>query len=267
MTQFSLAHLTVLSLPPPEAIRVAARAGYQSVGLRLLRVTEQSPGYPLMDDPPMLRETRAAIAETGVGVLDIEFVQLRPETDIAGLKPLLAAGSALGARYLIAAPYDPDLSRLADKFGALCDLAAPFGISVVLEFFPWTVVPGVAEANAIVTAAGRTNSGILVDMLHFDRSASTLDQLDKVDPARLPFVHVCDAPGGANWTVEQLLHTARAERLPPGEGDIPIKQIMSHMPPGIPIGLEVAMTALTAEIGPEAVARRVFNAAAQLLGQ
>jgi hypothetical protein len=36
MTDFSLAHLTTLSLPPPEMIRVAARCGYRAVGLRLI---------------------------------------------------------------------------------------------------------------------------------------------------------------------------------------------------------------------------------------
>ncbi len=35
MTSFSLAHLTVLNVPPPEMIRVAARTGYDCVGLRM----------------------------------------------------------------------------------------------------------------------------------------------------------------------------------------------------------------------------------------
>jgi hypothetical protein len=50
MNGFSLAHLTVLALPPPEMVGVAARTGYQAVGLRLIEVTPDSPGYPLMDD-------------------------------------------------------------------------------------------------------------------------------------------------------------------------------------------------------------------------
>jgi hypothetical protein len=44
---FSLAHLTVLGLPPPEMVRVAARTGYRYVGLRLIAVTDTSPGYAL----------------------------------------------------------------------------------------------------------------------------------------------------------------------------------------------------------------------------
>lgn len=38
----------MLDLPPTEAVRVAARTGYQYVGLRLIAVTETTPGYPLM---------------------------------------------------------------------------------------------------------------------------------------------------------------------------------------------------------------------------
>ncbi len=148
----------------------------------------------------------------------------------------------------------------------MCDLAGRYGLGAVLEFFPWTVVPGVLDAAAIVAAAGRANGGILVDTLHFDRSGSTLDQLDRVPPERLPFVHVCDCPAERPATTEGLLHNARAERLPPGEGGLDIRGVLRHMPPGIPVALEVPMEALTRKIGPEAVVRRVREAAARLLG-
>ena len=265
MTDFSLAHLTALSLAPPELIRVAARTGYRTVGLRMIQVTPESAGYPLMTNPAMLRETRQAMTDTGVGVWDIEFVKITPEIDIAALEPFFAVGAELGARYAIAAPYDPDLSRLTDRFGALCDLAARHGLGAVLEFFPWTVVPGLTDAAAIVEAADRANAGILVDTLHFDRSGSTLEQLAGIAPARLPFVHVCDVPAPRPTTTEGLLHNARAERLPPGEGGLDILGVMRLMPPGIPVALEVPMEALTREIGPEGVALRVREAASRLL--
>src|SRR5271167_394799 len=99
-TAFSLAHLTVLDLPPPEMVRVAARTGYRTVGLRLIRVTDTTPGYGLMDDPVMMRATKAAMAETGIGVLDIEFVKISPDIDVDALEPFLAAGAELGARHV-----------------------------------------------------------------------------------------------------------------------------------------------------------------------
>ena len=262
---FSLAHLTVLGLPPPEMLRVAARTGYRTVGLRLIRVNDTTPGYPLMHDPAMMRATKAAMAETGIGVLDIEFVRITPEIDVAALEPFLATGAELGARYVITAPYDPDLARLADRLGAIGELAGRHGLCAVLEFYPWTSVPDLGTARRVVEAAGRPEIGILVDTLHFNRSGSTVAELDRLPASRLPFVHVCDAPVQPNYTTDELLHAGRVERLPPGEGGIDIKGILQHMPPGIPVALEVPMTATTAAVGAEAVALRVRLAAERLL--
>ena len=262
---FSLAHLTVLDLPPPEMVRVAARTGYRTVGLRLVRVTDTTPGYPLMRDPAMMRDTKAALAETGVGVLDIEFVQITPDLDVAGLEPFVAAGAELGARHVITGPYDPDLARLADRLGAIAELSARYGLQAMLEFFPWTGVPGLGAAIQVAEATGRPDVGILVDTLHFNRSGSALADLDRLPASRLPFMHVCDAPVRDSYTTEELRHAGRAERLPPGEGGIDIKGIVQHMPPGIPVALEVPMTATAAAIGSEAVALRVRQAAERLL--
>ena len=180
----SLAHLTVLSLPPPEMVRVAARTGFRAVGLRLIAVTEDSPGYPLMNDALMRRETAAALADTALRLLDIEFVKITPEIDVAALEPFIAAGAALGARHLITAPYDSDHARLSDRLGAIAKLAEPYGLSALLEFFPLTTVPDLATAAKVVEGASSTNTGILLDTLHFDRSGSSLDLLESLPRSR-----------------------------------------------------------------------------------
>jgi sugar phosphate isomerase/epimerase len=263
--EFSLAHLTVLSLSPPDMIAVAARTGYRHVGLRLIAVTAETPGYPLMNDKAMMRETKSRLGDTSVGVLDIEFVRLAPETDIASFESFLESGAELGARHVITAAYDPDRARLIERYAALCDLAAPFRLSVDLEFYPWTTVPNLSNAVEVVGAADRPNSGILLDTLHFDRSDSTFDELDRVPSNWLPFVHVCDAPAERPATTEGLIFTARAERLFPGDGGIDIAAIMRHMPPDIPVAVEIPMERLTREVGPEEVARRAREAAARVL--
>ena len=68
-----------------------------------------------MNDKPLMRAATAAMAATGVGVLDIEFVRITPETDVSSLEPFAAAGAELNARYMITSAYDPDLSRLTDR--------------------------------------------------------------------------------------------------------------------------------------------------------
>lgn len=260
----SLAHLTAIELAPPELIHAAAAAGFDAVGLRLIRVTQTTPGYPLMHDPALMRGTRAALRDTGLRVHDIEFVKIEPDTDISALLPFLDAGAELGAREVITAPYDPDLSRLADRLGALSEAAAQRGLGVSLEFFPWTVVPDLKAALAVVENAG-SGPGILVDSLHFDRSGSTVETLQGVPPERLRFAHLCDAPVCPPYSTDDLLFAGRAERLPPGEGDIPLGAFLAALPRDVPLALEVPMTALTQAEGPDAVLRRVMRATRRVL--
>lgn len=237
----SLAHLSAISLAPPALVHAAADAGFDAVGLRLLRVTDDSPGYPLMDDPAQMRATRDALAQTGLSVSDIEFVRITPDLDPKTLLPLLDAGAELGARHLICAPYDDDFARLGaklDQIGAHC---VARGLSPVLEFFPWTSVPDLATCWNVVRHTA-PNVGILLDVLHFDRSGSTPKQIAAIPPTRLPFVHVCDAPCHPPYTTQQLLHTARQDRLPPGAGQIDIAAILAALPPNLPLGLEAPTT-------------------------
>lgn len=264
MTVFSLAHLTVLDTAPPAMMRMAASLGYDRVGLRLIRVTETTPGYPLHEDPAFLRETIRAQQDSGIAVNDIEFVRLTPEFRAAAFGDFLAAGAALGARHVICAPYDPDLSRLSDNLAALQAEARSFGLSCVLEFFPWTVVPDLAAARRIVEMAG-PNLGILLDTLHFNRSNSSLDDLAALPPARLPFIHLCDAMVHPPYSTDDLLHAGRAERLPPGDGQIPLRPILERLPTGIPISLEVPMTIRQAELGSAAVAADILGKARDLM--
>ncbi|SLN48280.1 Inosose isomerase [Aquimixticola soesokkakensis] len=260
----SVAHLTALDLAPVPFIEAAARAGFGGVGLRLLQVTDTSAAYPVPLGSVALRETQAALRDTGLVVPDIEFVKITPDFDVQALRPILDSGAALGARHLIAAPYDEDLSRLAQNLGALSALSKTFGIVTVLEFFPWTVVPDLASAWRVVQAAG-PDTGVLVDSLHFDRSGSTLADLAQIPPERLPFVHLCDAPVHPPYNTQELLHTAREDRLPAGQGAIDLPTLLAGMRADIPVGVEVPMGSFYAKNGPQAVLDLVYSATQRLL--
>ena len=236
----SVAHLTAIDLTPPQLIEAAAETGFDAVGLRLLQVTPDSPGYPLMRDRAMMRATRAALRDTGLRVADIEFIKITPEFDLDALLPLLDAGAALGAAYVITAPYDDDHTRLSDHLGALSQAARARGLTAVLEFFPWTSVPDLGSCLVVVEQAGE-EVGLLVDSLHFSRSASTFAQLARVPARRLGFAHLCDAPVMSRYTQDQLLRTAREDRLPPGHGEIDLVRFLNTLPDHLPLGLEVPM--------------------------
>ena len=141
-----------------------------------------------------------------------------PEADVRDFERFLAAGAELGARHVITQLPDPDRARKTDRFAQLCELARPLGLTIDLEFPSWTETPDLREAIRVMRAANQPNAGILVDLLHFARSGSSVADLRQ--PAEwFHFVHVCDAPPGVP-TNEELIYTARFERLFPGEGGI-----------------------------------------------
>ena len=216
----------------------------------------------------MMRETKAALADTGLRLSDIEFVKITPEINIPALESFIAAGASLGAaRHVITAPYDHDHTRLSDSLAGIAILAGRYRLSALLEFFPWTTVPDLETAAKVVGAASCPNVGILVDTLHFDRSDSSLSQIGSIPTHWLPMMHLCDAPAGKPTTIEGLLHTARAERLPPGEGCIDIAPILRAMPDDTQIALEVPMQQMAGLEGAESVARHVHDVAVRFLAQ
>jgi hypothetical protein len=79
----SLAHLTVLDTTPPELVSVAAAAGFPTIGIRLTATPSVGvPPYDILSDGPVLRETLRRLADTGVNVLDTEFLRFEPEQPI-----------------------------------------------------------------------------------------------------------------------------------------------------------------------------------------
>ncbi len=256
--EYSLAHLTVLALPPMEMIDVAARAGYQHVGLRLNRVTPAEPLYPLTTDRVLMRGTKARLAATGVGVLDVELARMDPAHDAQSYLPLLEAAAELGARHVITQLPDPERVRAVDRFAAICELAAPLGVGIDLEFPSWTETPDLAEAARVLQSVDMPNAGILIDMLHFHRSGSRLDLLAALPRRWFRFAHVCDAPGERPTTLEGLIHAARSERLFPGDGGIDVRGILACLPQDIPCALEIPGDTLAGRVGLAEYARRAL---------
>lgn len=134
---YALAQLTALPLAPPALIGVAAQTGYQFVGLRLTEVTRGGDHFALHADRALMRETLAAIRDTGVGVLDVELIRLSPEVDVAAFEPVIAAAAEIGARHLLTQGADADRARVIDAFGRVCDLAARYGLTADVEFPSW----------------------------------------------------------------------------------------------------------------------------------
>lgn len=258
---YSLAHLTAIALPPADLIEVAYRSGYEYVGLRLSRVTETEPLYPIIHSATAMAAAKAHLAATGVKVWDVELARMDPTLEPEDFFPMLDATAELGAHHVICQLPDPDRVRAHDRFGRLCDYAAPLGITVSLEFPWWTETGNLTVASQVLQATARPNAGLLIDMLHFYRSDSSLEMLKTLPREWFHFAHLCDGPASIGSDMASILHEARSHRYFPGDGVFGVKDILDCLPQDITYTLEIPGDALAAEIGFEEYARRALQAA------
>src|SRR4030095_3364736 len=169
----SLAHLTVLDATPPELVTVAAEAGFKTIGIRLTATPSVGvPPYDILRDGPILRETLRRLADTGVSVLDTEFLRFEPEHPEGIPDGFLEVSARLGAKNVLVMSAEADESRTLERFAELRPRA------------------GAAD---MVARSKRPNASVLIDALHFSRSGGIPAHVKQVDSALLRYVQICDA--------------------------------------------------------------------------
>lgn len=267
MRTYSLAYLTANASTVPQAIRIAAELGYAYVGLR---VQPNGPGAPyqtLIGDAAVLRETQALMRDTGVGVYDLEIIRIGEQFNPADHLALMEIGQTLGAKAVLIAADDTHESRLADNYARLCDVMRGYGLTADLEFMPWTAVKDATSAMRVIDLAGRpSNAGVLVDALHFGRSHTSLADIAAIPRELLHYAQMCDATAGVNFTTEELIHTARQERLLPGEGTIDVAGLFACLPQDLPVSVEIVNLERSTPMGDKAWAKLSLAACQKLLG-
>jgi len=229
----SLAAGTVLDVDPVETVSVAAAAGYDGVGLWF---------DPDEWSPARTRDVAARLDETGLTPLDMEPVILGRAVDPGDA--LVDTAAELGVRHVLVASGPASHAAVVDRFGELCDRAAPAGVVVVLEFLPIFTVATLHDAVAVVQAAARPNGGILVDTLHLARSGGSPEEVAAVPPELLPYLQLADATAHLeDPTPVNLREEALHGRLLPGEGELPLTRALGAVP-GVPVSVELRSRAL-----------------------
>jgi sugar phosphate isomerase/epimerase len=251
--RIGLAALTCMELAPHELVTVAAEAGYDCVGLRLIPVAGQT--LPALN----LAETERRLADTGLSVLDVEVFRVDASTRVADFEPVLEQAAHLGATEILAHGADPHEARLRLNFSNLCALAAKYGLQVNLEPMPWVEVSTVAQAKRVLE--GNENAALLVDAIHFYRAENTFADLQG---ARMRYLQFCDAHPGRPTELSELIRQARGDRLFPGEGALDLRGLLRATPEALPLSLEVPVAR---KLEPLERARRALEATQLLLSR
>jgi sugar phosphate isomerase/epimerase len=196
----------------------------------------------------MLARTKTALAATGVRVHDIELARILPGVDVRAYLPAIEVGAELGARAVLSSVWNCGRGEAVERFGALCDLARPFGMTVDLEYVPVASVTNLAQAVDVLRAVQRPNAGLLVDMHHFHRAGDRPAALDELPREWFHFAHLCDAPAQIPTARDEIVRVMRDARLYVGEGGIDVAGILEHVPPCV-YSIELPNKARVDELG------------------
>jgi sugar phosphate isomerase/epimerase len=254
VNRISLASGIIPECGPLETIRAAAAGGFEAVGLWV---------DPDIWTAQTTRNCRAALAETGLELLDVEVIWLKPDSDMGQHKSCIDIGAELGAKHVLCVASDPDMVANATRLAALCRHAEGAQMRVALEFGIFTAVKNLQMAMAVLDDVAHPLRALLVDPIHVDRSGTTAAEIARVPPDLLPYAQFCDArarrPDPDNF--DEIIIDAIDLREQCGVGALPLKAIYDALPANIPLSIELRSKILR-ESYPDAGARAKIVAVA-----
>lgn len=266
MDRLGLDTQTGFGMPPDQFIELTAALGCSHLTLGLTPAPWnpcQWPDWSLRDDRQLQRRVQALLREHDIVVTQGEGFAIRPEVDMRDKISDLDLMAALGARNIGSVSLEPDHGRALTQLALLAELAGARGMGVNFEFAPPHPVGSLPGALAMIDAVGAGNLRLTLDAMHVFRSGATLDELAALPAAVIGHVQLCDVPRRPPHP--DYMQEACFERLPPLEGELPLREFLQALPPTIPLGLEVPMQrAATVQQLPDAIAAAVRQARALL---
>jgi sugar phosphate isomerase/epimerase len=227
-----------------ERVDIAARAGFKGMGFWHTDILEIRRSYSF-------QEMKRILDDNGIAHIEVEWLLdwfctgARRVASDQTRALLLDAAESLGARHLKIGDLGndcADVPKMTEEFAALCRQAAERGVLVLLEMLPapFSRAPSLDEVLSICTGAGAANAGIMLDILHVQRTGTTPQDIVRKLGRKIPFgVEIND---GYLATPVKLEDSIINRRLLPGDGEFDIAAFL-HALWSIgydgPIGVEV----------------------------
>jgi sugar phosphate isomerase/epimerase len=252
---------TIRPAPLMTKIDAAAAAGFRAIELWNDDVTafvREGGSLPAVVDRLAERELRvpSVIAVMGwIGCPPAERAKSRKEA-----VRRMEQAKALGSPSIVASPPmgRVDVEQAAADYRELLQIGRDLGIRPSMEFLGFVEqINSIPAAWEIVERAGDPEGTIVIDWFHMVRGqGSTLDDLRRIPAERISIVHLDDVPYN-----KPFAEMSDADRVYPGEGDIPIRDmnaVLREIGYQGPISLELFNASLWAQ-DPFAVARTGFE--------
>jgi sugar phosphate isomerase/epimerase len=234
-----LSHLTALDAEPEVMVEAAARAGFEGVGLRVFPPRHAPEKYPITGDAARTRALRRQADDAGIRIFEAESFGIDGDFEPAPYTRALETAAELGAGVIVSAGIDEDAGRLSANYRWLAEAAAKHGILMVMEFMPYRGMKTLAAALDMHRAVDHPNAKLLIDVIHLSRSGAGVADIAAIpDRSIIGHFHICDAPATPPERLEDKLKESREGRLYPGEGGLPLRELVALLPEGCSISLE-----------------------------
>lgn len=268
MDRLGIGFLCGFGLPPVEFVNLTADLGCAYMSAVVQGRPLVALGYPpfSLKDPKLRRDTLAAMGDRGVAISLGDGFLITPGADAHAFAEDLDALAELEVPRINTVSLDPDLARSFDQFAILTELAAQLGIHTVVEPVPGLTVGDLATALEAVRHVGRGEFRVLIDTMHLVRSGSGAADVAAVEPGGIGYAQLNDTtlrPRGDNYMREAMF-----ERMVPGEGELPLRDVLSALPSDVVIEIEVPRRSLAlAGVSPIDRLRPCVEAARRLLSE
>lgn len=268
MTELALGFLSVFALPPVEFVNLAADLDCQHIST----IVQGQPLVPLdfppfsLKDAALRKELLAAMNDRGVSISLGDGFLVLPGADMRNFCSDLDVLAELGVPRINVVSLDPDLRRTFDQFAALTELGAQRNIETDVEPVPGLTIGDLPTALVALDDVGRPDFRLLIDTMHLVRSGSSAADLSALDPQYIGYAQLNDTT--LHPRIDNYMEEAMYERMVPGEGELPLRDILAALPPDIVIELEVPRRSLAlAGVSPIDRLRPCVDAARRLLAE
>ena len=233
----SLAAGVLPEFSPPETVSAAFAAGFDATGVWV---------DPETWTATTTRETRLRLADSGLPVLDVEVIWIRPGPDNPDHFRVLDIGAELGAANALVVSSEPDVNAAAQKLARIVAHGENVGVRVSLEFGLFTSVGTLGDALRLLELCGRPDAGLLIDPLHLDRSGGAPEDLRTIPKSRFAYAQFCDAPEQRPdpSDIPAIVTEALDLRLMPGDGRLPLDALLDALPEDVFLSVEMRSKAL-----------------------
>jgi sugar phosphate isomerase/epimerase len=195
--------------------------------------------FSLKDDVRLRQHLLTAMDDRGVGISLGEGMVIGPGADVSGLAADLDVMAELGVAQVNTLSFDPDRNRTFDQLATLTAMAAERGIGTIIELAPGLTIGDPATLLAAIEHVGRPDLRLAVDTMHWARSGNGAAELAELGPDKIGYVQRSDTT--LKPRMKSYMEEAMYERMAPGDGELPLAEVLAAVPADVVIGLEIPM--------------------------